>query len=103
MAFEKRMKQLVGNISATIIECSCKNCQASNACDLTGRSIIIEGGIFENTNTLTEWFMNFFQQSPSINGMARKDQVEIAKAGYATASAHDWSSFGREEQAAEED
>ena len=99
MAFEKRANQLVGNVNATITECSC----SSNKCKLAGRSVIIEGGIFENTNTLTEWFMNFFQQSPSIGGMARKDQVEIAKAGYATASAHDWSSFGREEQPAEED
>ena len=82
MAFEKRMKQLVGNISATIIDCSCKNCAEGKACTLVGRSVIIEGGIFENTNTLTEWFMNFFQQSPSINGLARENQVEIAKAGY---------------------
>ena len=27
MAFEKRMNQLIGNISAIITECSCKNCQ----------------------------------------------------------------------------
>ncbi len=82
MAFEKRMNQLIGNISATITECSCSNCEENNECELVGRSIIIKGGIFENTNTLTEWFMNFFQQSPSINGLARENQVEIAKAGY---------------------
>lgn len=84
MAFEKRMKQLIGNVNATITECSCKNCSKGNKrdCYLVGRSVIIEGGIFENTMTLTEWFMNFFQQSPSINGLARENQVEIAKAGY---------------------
>ncbi len=103
MAFEKRMKQLVGNISATITECSCKKCEEGKACGLTGRSVIIEGGIFENTNTLTEWFMNFFQQSPSINGMARKDQVEIARAGYATATVPTWAPFGQEEEEAEVD
>ena len=84
MAFEKRMKQLIGNVSATITECSCKNCQSDNKkdCEIVGRSIIIKGGIFENTMTLTEWFMNFFQQSPSIGALARENQVEIAKAGY---------------------
>lgn len=79
MAFEKRMSDLVNLINGRIIECTCKDQPCENH---PGRSIIIEGGIFENTNTLTEWFMNFFQQSPSINGLARENQVEIAKAGY---------------------
>ncbi len=84
MAFEKRMKELIGNVSATITECSCDICQKGKegTCSLTGRSVIIEGGIFANTMTLTEWFMNFFQQSPSIGALARENQVEIAKAGY---------------------
>lgn len=101
MAFEKRMNQLIGNINATITECSCDKCQKGQMkdCSLFGRSIIIEGGIFENTNTLTEWFMNFFQQSPSINGLARENQVEIAKAGYATATVPVWTPFGKEERA----
>ncbi len=101
MAFEKRMNQLVGNINATITSCSCDSCLAENKnpCKNVGRSVIIEGGIFENTNTLTEWFMNFFQQSPSINGLARENQVEIAKAGYATATVPVWSPFGKEERA----
>ena len=103
MAFEKRMNQLIGNISATITECSCSNCKKNKECELVGRSIIIKGGIFENTNTLTEWFMNFFQQSPSINGLARENQVEIAKAGYTTATVPVWSPFGREEKEAEAD
>ena len=79
MAFEKRMTQLVNLVNATIIECSCKEQPCTQH---VGRNIIIKGGIFENTNTLTEWFTNFFQQSPSINGLARENQVEIAKAGY---------------------
>ncbi len=84
MAFEKRMKQIQGNLSATITECSCDICQKGKEgkCSVAGRSVIIEGGIFENTMTLTEWIMNFFQQSPSINALARENQVEIAKAGY---------------------
>lgn len=99
MAFEKRMNQLIGSISAIITECSCKD-ECKNH---VGRSVLIEGGIFENTNTLTEWFMNFFQQSVSINGLARKDQVEVAKAGYATATVPTWSPFGKEEKEAEAD
>lgn len=99
MAAEKRWNQLVGNVNATITECSC----GKEECILAGRSVIIEGGIFENTNTLTEWFMNFFQQSPSINGLARKDQVEIAKAGYTTATVPVWTPFGKEEKEAEAD
>ncbi len=99
MAFEKRMNQLIGLTSASIIECTCKEpCK-----DHPGRSILIEGGIFENTNTLTEWFMNFFQQSTSINGLARENQVEIAKAAYTTATVPVWSPFGREEKEAEVD
>ena len=84
MAFEKRMNQLIGNVRATISGCSeegdCKK-ECKEDC-IIGRSIIIEGGIFESTNTLSEWVMNFFQQSPSIGGLARENQVEIAKAGY---------------------
>ena len=105
MAFEKRMKQLIGNVNATITECSCDICQKGKGgkCNLTGRSIIIEGGIFPQTMTLTEWFMNFFQQSPSINALARENQVEIAKAGYTTATVPVWSPFGKEEKEAEVD
>lgn len=105
MAFEKRMKQLIGNVNATITECSCDNCKKGNKkdCPRVGRSVIIEGGIFENTMTITEWFMNFFQQSPSINGLARENQVEIAKAGYATATVPVWSPFGKEEKEPEAD
>lgn len=79
MAFEKRMAQLVDTVNALIIACDCETQPCPNH---IGRSIIIKGGIFENTNTLTQWFTNFFQQSPSINGLARENQVEIAKAGY---------------------
>lgn len=87
MAFEKRMNQLIGLTSATIIDCSCEE----NPCTIhIGRSILIEGGIFENTNTLTEWFMNFYQQSTSINGLARENQVEIAKAGYGQIAMQSW-------------
>jgi len=100
MAFEKRMATLVNLVNAKISECSCKE----QPCKYhIGRNIIIEGGIFENTNTLTEWFMNFFQQSPSINALARENQVEIAKAGYTTSTVPVWSPFGREEKAPEHD
>lgn len=103
MAFEKRMNQLIGLTSASIVECTCKLKEGKPCKDHSGRSILIEGGIFENTNTLTEWFMNFFQQSTSINGLARENQVDIAKAGYTTATVPTWSPFGKEEKAAEVD
>lgn len=105
MAYEKRLMDFVNLINAKIIgiECNCKETDNCNHSSYIGRSIIIEGGIFENTNTLTEWFMNFYQQSPSINGLARENQVEIAKAGYAVATVPVWSPFGREERAPESD
>jgi hypothetical protein len=88
MAFEKRMQELVNTVNATITDCSCK-VDFGKTCDKhPGRSVIIEGGLFENTFTMTEWFTNFFQQSPSINARARDDQVEIAKAGYSVQTTH---------------
>ena len=62
MAFESRMAKLVDIINATIKECTCKEQPCK---EHIGRSVIVQGGIFENTNTYTEWAMNFFQQSQS--------------------------------------
>lgn len=100
MAFEKRMGELVDIVNATITSCTCEEQPCKTH---IGRSVLIRGGIFENTNTLTNWYMNFFQQSTSIKALAIEKQVELGMAGYKTATVPVWTPFGKEEDAPEAD
>ncbi len=79
-AFEERMATFAEKITMTITQAEKIDKDDKKAGDpekLVNRSFTINRPIFENTMTMTRWIENFYQESPSINKIAREDQVAI--------------------------
>lgn len=76
-AFEDRMALFVKDVTIEILEAVPVKENGKVPEDLIGKSLTINRSIFENTMTITSWIENFYQESTSINKVAREDQVII--------------------------
>jgi hypothetical protein len=96
-AFEKRMALVVRRTEAIILEAIPVDKEAKPE-ELVGQTITLEQGLFLNSMTLTKWVENFYQESPSINALARKDQVSIGMEAFKTPAFAYWQPGGETDE-----
>ncbi len=106
-AMEERLARFVSVNNVKVLEATVldkTNKEAIKAAaELVGKTIQVERPLFSNEKPLTKWVENFYQESPSIAGLAREQQTELGKAAMGVAAISGFQPWGEEEEGVEPD